>query len=68
MLVTRANAHRMALVAALVGLGGCADRGLAAGPPSDTGTATWAAVTIAAVAASVMLAALIELPAMRPGG
>jgi hypothetical protein len=49
-------------------LGGCADRGLAAGPPSGTGTGTWAAVTAASVAAAVVLAAVIVLPAMRPGG
>ncbi len=49
-------------------MGGCADRGLVAGPPTGTGTATWAAVTFAAVAATVVVAALIVLPAMRPGG
>jgi hypothetical protein len=53
---------------AMLALGGCADRGLAAGPPSGIGTGTWAAVTVAAVGAAVMLAALIVLPAMRPGG
>jgi hypothetical protein len=67
---TRRSTRRIAPVVALMALalGGCADRGLAAGPPSNTGTGTWAVVTFAAVAATVMLAALIVLPAMRPGG
>ena len=49
-------------------LGSCADRGLASGPPSSPGTGTWAAVTVAAIAATVVLGALIVLPALRPGG
>ncbi|MET0901768.1 MAG: hypothetical protein ABWZ52_00880 [Acidimicrobiales bacterium] len=49
-------------------LGSCADRGLASEPPSSPGTATWAVVTVAAVAATAVLGALIVLPAMRPGG
>ena len=56
------------LAAGLLALGGCADRGLVAGPPAGTSTATWAAATVAAVGASVVLAALIVLPSMRPGG
>jgi hypothetical protein len=68
LLVTGRAARGVAVVAALLTLGGCADRGLAASPPSDPGTGTWAVVTVAAVAASVMVAALIVLPALRPGG
>ena len=68
MLLTRRAARRAGLGLALLAFGGCADRGLAAGPTSDTSAATWALVTVAAVGASVMLAALVVLPAMRPGG
>jgi hypothetical protein len=57
-----------ALAVATLALGGCAERGLAAGPTSSTSTATWALVTVATLGASVVLAALIVLPAMRPGG
>ncbi len=53
---------------ALAALGGCADRGLASGPTSTTSAATWAVVTVATVAVGVVLAALVVLPAMRPGG
>ena len=56
-----------ALVSACV-LGSCADRGLASGPSSSPGTGTWAAVVVAAIAATAVLGALIVLPAMRPGG
>ena len=52
----------------LAALGGCADRGLASGPTSTTSAATWAAVTVATVAVGVVLAALVVLPALRPGG
>jgi len=60
--------RRLALAGGLLVVGGCADRGLAAGPPPDTGAATWAAVVVAMVATTIVLAALIALPAMRPGG
>jgi len=56
------------VVATLAALGGCADRGLASGPTSTTGTGTWVTVTAAAIAAAVVLAALVVLPALRPGG
>ena len=49
-------------------MGGCANRGLSSGPTSPVGTATWAAVTVATVLAGSVLAALIVLPALRPGG
>jgi hypothetical protein len=51
-----------------VALGGCANRGLASGPTTPVDTATWAAVTVATVLAGAVLAALIVLPALRPGG
>ena len=66
--MTKPAPRRVALGAVLLLVGGCADRGLAAGPPPGTSAGTWAAVTVAAVAAAVVLAALIVLPAMRPGG
>jgi hypothetical protein len=53
---------------ALAALGGCADRGLASGPERPPGTGTWAVVTVAALAITLVLAALIVLPANRPGG
>ena len=56
------------VVATIATLGGCADRGLASGPASTTSAGTWAAVTVATVAIGVVLAALIVLPAMQPGG
>lgn len=49
-------------------LGGCADRGLVSGPSEPTPTSTWAAVTVAAVAVTGVIAALVVLPARRPGG
>jgi hypothetical protein len=58
----------VALVAVASALGGCADRGLVSGPSERTPTSTWAAVTIAAVAVTGMVAALVVLPARRPGG
>jgi hypothetical protein len=58
----------VALATSIAVLGGCADRGLASGPSSTPTTATWAAVTVAAVGAGVVLAALIVLPVMQPGG
>ena len=64
MLVTR----RTLWVAPLVALGGCADRGLASGPSETPGIGTWVAVTVATVAAVVVLAALVVVPAIRPGG
>jgi len=47
---------------------GCADRGLASGPAAPPGPGTWVAVASAALAATVVLAALAVLPARRPGG
>lgn len=47
---------------------GCAERGLASGPVSPPGTATWIAVGVAAVAAALVLAALVVLPHRRSGG
>jgi hypothetical protein len=47
---------------------GCAERGLVSGPASPTPTSTWLAVGVAAIAAIGVLAALIVLPAWRPGG
>ncbi|MEO6318952.1 MAG: hypothetical protein ABIP36_09235 [Acidimicrobiales bacterium] len=47
---------------------GCADRGLASGPASPTGTGTWLVVGAAASAAIAVLAALVVLPSRRPGG
>jgi hypothetical protein len=53
----------------LLGLAaGCADRGVVSSPPSDTGSGTWVAVGLAAGAATLVLAALIVLPAWHPGG
>ena len=52
----------------LVGAAGCADRGLASGPTSSPGAGTWVAVGVAAAAAALVLAALVVLPARRPGG
>jgi hypothetical protein len=49
-------------------LGACAHRGVESGPPSGTGAGTWAVVVTAALAATVVIAALIALPAQRPGG
>jgi hypothetical protein len=49
-------------------LGGCADRALISGPSEPPGTATWLVVALAAVAIAVVLAALVVLPARRPGG
>jgi hypothetical protein len=67
-LVTRPARGAALAAAAALALGGCADRGVVAGPQGSTSTGTWAAVTFAAVGAVVVLAALIVLPAMRPGG
>lgn len=47
---------------------GCAQRGLVSGPPSPPGAGTWLLVGAAASAAACVLAALIVLPASRPGG
>ena len=47
---------------------GCADRGLASGPPSSPGAATWAAVGVAATAAALVVAALLVLPRGPAGG
>jgi hypothetical protein len=47
---------------------GCAERGVVTGPPSSTGTGTWALVAVAATLATLALAALVVLPAWRPGG
>lgn len=56
-------------VAAVIGLStGCAERGLASGPASPPGTATWLAVGVAAGAAMLVVAALVVLPGRRPGG
>jgi hypothetical protein len=60
--------QRGLFVVGVAALGGCAHRGVASGPTSTTGTGTWAAVAVATVAAGVVLAALVVLPAMRPGG
>jgi hypothetical protein len=60
--------RRAPLLIVLVAMGGCADRGLASGPTSPVDTATWAAVIVATVLAGSVLAALIVLPALRPGG
>ncbi|MEQ1787697.1 MAG: hypothetical protein ABL966_11635 [Acidimicrobiales bacterium] len=49
-------------------LAGCADRGIVSGPPDSTGAGTWIAVGTAATAAALVLAALLVLPAARPGG
>lgn len=57
-----------ATLAVLLVLGGCADRGLASGPSDSPTTGTWIIVTLAAAAAAGVLAALIVLPALRPGG
>jgi hypothetical protein len=57
-----------ALVAATVALAGCADRGLVSGPSEPATDGTWAAVTLAAVGVTGVLAALVVLPARRPGG
>ena len=51
-----------------VALGGCANRGLTSGPPTAPGNGTWMAVTLATVLAGAVLAALIVLPVLRPGG
>jgi hypothetical protein len=63
--VTRA---RLALPAAVLLCAGCAERGLVSGPPSPPGTGTWALVAVAASAAAIVLAALVVVPAWRPGG
>jgi hypothetical protein len=56
-------------VAALLTLtAGCADRGLASGPSSSPGAGTWVVVGIAATAAAMVVAALVLIPAWRPGG
>lgn len=47
---------------------GCAERGVVSGPPSSPGTGTWLVVGAAAAAAAFVLAALIVLPAWKPGG
>jgi hypothetical protein len=62
------RAARLAALGAVALLGACADRGVAAGPSTDPGLGTWATVTFAAVLATVVLAAIIVLPAQRPGG
>lgn len=49
-------------------LAGCAERGVVSGPSSSVGTGTWILVGVAASAAIAVLAALIVLPAWRPGG
>ena len=49
-------------------LGACAHRGVESGPPDGTGAGTWVAVVGAALAVVVLIAALIALPAQRPGG
>ena len=58
----------LALLTVTAATGGCADRGLASGPTTSPGNGTWAVVTIATVLAGTVLAALIVLPALRPGG
>jgi hypothetical protein len=69
LLVTRRVTGRAAaLVTAAAALGGCADRSLVSGPSDAPGTGTWAAVTVATVAIVVVTAALVVLPARRPGG
>lgn len=66
MLLTRRGTGLLAGAVLLVS--GCAERGLASGPRTDPDVGTWAAVTTAAVGAAVVLAALVVLPARRPGG
>lgn len=60
------------LAAALAGValltGGCAERGLAARPPTPPGPGTWVAVGTAATLATVVLAAVLVLPGVRRGG
>ena len=60
--------RRVGLVATLLLVSGCAQRGVVSGPPSDTGAGTWWAVGVAIAAAILVLAALIVLPAWREGG
>lgn len=57
-----------AVAALLLLSAGCADRGLASGPTSSPGAATWAAVGVAATAAALVVAALLVLPGGRSGG
>jgi hypothetical protein len=63
--VTRARLVGPAV--ALLGAG-CAERGLVSGPPSPTGTGTWALVAVAVSAAVIVFAAIVVVPAWRPGG
>jgi len=59
---------RLALAGWGLFAGGCADRGLASGPTTAPGSGTWVVVGVAGAAVAIVLAALVILPARRPGG
>jgi hypothetical protein len=60
--------RRTGVLAMVLVASGCAERGVVSEPPSTTEAGTWVAVAVAATAATLVLTALIVLPAWRPGG